>query len=407
MEGSTEAPREREEEGATPAGPPTTALEDLTTEVVGTLEGIRALGGDYEQLYRASGNTLPFALQEWHLAWCRHFLNLEANAEDRVLFHVLRKGSECVGIVPFILTRRRVRGLRIRTVALLGSDQGLSEIRNPLIKAGYEQAVVRAVHASLVRNHEWDWVQWHRVSLALADALDREAQPHWYDATDDYVLDLPASWEALRATLSRNLKESLRHCYNSLRRAGHTFEFLVARERAELGAALHRFLELHSLRAAAADGPLHPNRFAGRALQDFLYEVCDRLADRDAVRVYQLRIGSDIVASRVGFVVNGSVYLYYSGFDPAWAHHGVMTTTVAEAIKYSIAEGIKSVNLSPHGEQSKLRWRPRLVVYPSALVQRENLTSRILCRTYRVALSNKGTGAKLLRGLFWPHRNWD
>jgi CelD/BcsL family acetyltransferase involved in cellulose biosynthesis len=231
--------------------------------------------------------------------------------------------------------------------------------------------------------------------------------PEWYEFTDDYVLDLPATWEQLRAGLPRNLKESLRHCYNSLRRAGHTFEFIVARERAEVRAALTRFLELHALRAESALGARHPNRFAERTLREFLYDVCDRLAARDAVRVYQLRIGGAIVASRIGFVVNGTVYLYYSGYDPAWARHSVMTTTVAEAIRHSIGQGMKSVNLSPTGEQSKLRWRPRLVVYRSALVQRDALSSRILCRTYRASLSNRGKGARLLRGLFWPHRNWD
>jgi hypothetical protein len=34
--------------------------------------------------------------------------------------------------------------------------------------------------------------------------------------------------------------------------------------------------------------------------QEFLYDVCARLAARDAVRVFQLKIGSGIVASRLG-----------------------------------------------------------------------------------------------------------
>jgi CelD/BcsL family acetyltransferase involved in cellulose biosynthesis len=71
------------------------------------------------------------------------------------------------------------------------------------------------------------------------------------------------------------------------------------------------------MRAAMPCGPKHPDRFAGRPLQTFFYDVCDRLAARDAVRIFQLRIG-EIVASRVGFVAHDSVYLYYSGFDPSW-----------------------------------------------------------------------------------------
>jgi hypothetical protein len=62
-------------------------------------------------------------------------------------------------------------------------------------------------------------------------------------------------------------------------------------------------------------------------VRDFLYAVCNNLAARDAVRLFQLRIGAEIVASRIGFAVGDSIYLYYSGFDPAWGRYSVMTTT--------------------------------------------------------------------------------
>jgi CelD/BcsL family acetyltransferase involved in cellulose biosynthesis len=135
-------------------------------------------------------------------------------------------------------------------------------------------------------------------------------------------------------------------------------------------------------------------------------QALDRFA-RDAVRVFQLKIGPEIVASRVGFVVGDSVHLYYSGFDPAWARYSVMTTTVAEAFKYAIAHGLTTVNLSLTGEQSKLRWRPRLVEFHSALVHREALSSRIVCTAYRVAMSSNGASARLLKSLFWLHRDWN
>jgi CelD/BcsL family acetyltransferase involved in cellulose biosynthesis len=192
-----------------------------------------------------------------------------------------------------------------------------------------------------------------------------------------------------------------------MRRDGHAFEFVVAREPAEVLPALERFFQLHALRANMVSGSRHPNYFASQSLQDFLRDLCKSLAARDAERLFQTRIGTGIVAARIGFVVGDSVYLYYSGFDPAWARYSVMTTTVAEALKYAIANRITSVNLSLTGERSKLRWRPRLVEFHSALVQREALGSRIVCRAYRVALSRKGAPSRLLRSLFWVHRDWN
>ncbi len=200
---------------------------------------------------------------------------------------------------------------------------------------------------------------------------------------DDYLLDLPASWEDFHRGLKRNIRESLRHCYNSLRRDGHEFQLEVARERGAVRAALPRFLQLHRMRAEMPSGPRHPDRFGTPQRQAFLYEVCERLAARDCVRVFQLRIGADVVATRIGFAVADSIYLYYSGFDPAWARYSVMTTTLAEALKYAIAQGVRTVNLSPTGERSKLRWRPRLVLFHSAAVRREFLSSRTKYRAYQ------------------------
>jgi CelD/BcsL family acetyltransferase involved in cellulose biosynthesis len=395
--------------GALAAGqrPETAAAEPVIAEFVVDIEGIRALTPDYQRLYQVSANTLPFAMQEWHLAWCEHLLNRSPRALQQPLFCVLRKPEgSCVAIVPLILTRRRLGPLTVAAFGLVGSDPSLTEIRNPLIEPGYERATVRALHQRLATIPGWDWIHWNGVSAALAQALTHEANPQWYQTLDDYVLDLPSAWPEFRATLRRNVRESLRHCYNSLRRDGHGFEFVVARDRVEVRWALYRFLQLHTLRANMSWGPVHPDRFASHSLQAFLYGVCDQLAARDAVRVFQLRIADTVVASRIGFVTGDSLYLYYSGFDPAWARYSVMTTTVAEALRYSIASGLRSVNMSLTGEQSKLRWHPRRVDFYSGLVRRDSIRSRLACGAYRVAVSGNSAPRRLLKRLWQPRRDW-
>ena len=382
------------------AGSAAPAEETLRAEIVTDLAGIEALTPDYRRLYEISGNTLPFASQEWHLAWCEHLLNRDPRVMQQPRFFVLRKNDgSCAAIVPLVLTRRQLGPLKITALGLLGADPALTEIHNPLIEPGYERATVRAVHERLAMLPGWDWIQWSRVSATLAEALALQAAPQWYQTHDDYLLDLPPSWPEFRATLRRNLRESLRHCYNSLRRDEHTFAFIVARDRAEVRAALYRFLELHKQRANMPHGPKHVDHFAARSPRDFLYNVCERLAARDAVRVFQLRIAGSVVASHVGFVIRDSLYLYYSGFDPAWARYSVMTTTLAETLRYAIASGIKSVNLSLTGDRAKLRWYPRRVDFYSALVHRDSLRSRLACGAYHMAISGRGVPGRLLKHL--------
>jgi CelD/BcsL family acetyltransferase involved in cellulose biosynthesis len=401
-----------EAEGAVPlleAEEAAAAALELTTEIVTDLEGIGALKPDYECLCRLTGNTLPFALHDWHFAWCSHFLNRNPRVHDQPLFCVSRDGAgTCVGLVPLILTRRHLGPLKLGTLALVGGDPALTEIRDPLIKPGYERRIVDAVYQCLATVHDWHWIQWSGISTALAQSMTGEIAPHWFQMSEDFILDLPSSWEELRSGMKRNLRESLRHCYNSLKREGHRFEFVVARTRAEVREALGRFLELHARRASMRWGAKHPNRFAGRALQEFLYDVCDRLAARDVVRVFQVRIGREIVASRVAFIVGDSMYLYYSGFDPAWGHYSVMTTAMAEAIRYAIACGLRTVNLSLTAEQSKLRWRPRLVQFHSGLlVHRESLSSRLAYGAYRMVSSGHGAPARLLKSVLRSRRDWN
>jgi hypothetical protein len=66
----------------------------VTVETVTTVDGVAALRPCYERLQRAAGNILPFALYEWHLAWCHHFLNRNPRIRDEPLFYVLRDAEE-------------------------------------------------------------------------------------------------------------------------------------------------------------------------------------------------------------------------------------------------------------------------------------------------------------------------
>ena len=96
-----------------------------------------------------------------------------------------------------------------------------------------------------------------------------------------------------------------------------------------------------------------------------------------------------MVATRVGFVVGDSLYLYYSGYDPAWARFGVMTTTLAEAIKYAIGRGMATVNLSPGTDVSKTRWGPRAIELGSAVQVARSLKSRLAYQLYLRARAYK------------------
>jgi len=381
---------------------------NLTVEVALSPESLAHLKPDYERLCAITENTLPFALFDWHDTWCRHFLQLHAGVEEQLQFYVLRDPhGVCVAIFPFILSRRKLGIFNVSSIDLLGADPALTEIRGPLIEPGYERIALRVVRGQLKQLRSWDWVQWSTLNKAMHDALATDAHVLPHQTIQDFVLDLPSTWEAFRAGLKRNMRESLRHCYNSLKRDGLTCELVVVEAPEDVRAGLEHFLKLHRMRAAMQGTAQHPDRFASAVSEAFLYEVCQRLAERGVFRLFQLRVAHEIVAARIGFVVGEGLYFYYSGFDPRWAKYSVMTTTMAEAIKYAIRVGLKTVNLSPTVDVSKTRWGPRVVEYFLAFEKRDRLLSRIANQTYRYTRVADGSPARLLRKLIKARRRWD
>ncbi|MET0390683.1 MAG: GNAT family N-acetyltransferase [Polyangiales bacterium] len=381
----------------------------LTIEVVTTLSRLEAIGADYDRLFREAKVGLPFQLHEWHIAWWKAFASSSLRIRDRLLFHVARAAEGCVGIVPLVLTQRPGNGpIRIGTLALIGTDQYITEVRTPTIVPGWEAAVGSAVQRSLERDGRWDWARWSGVTDALGGPLGKLGPVEVDEPNLDYVLDLAPTWEAFRAGMKRNIRESVRHCYNSLKRDGFTPELHVAKSGLPLRDALDHFVRLHAARADLDDTVSHPDRFAPPAARSFLYDVCERLSARDIARVFVLKINGEVVATRVGFEMNDTLYLYYSGFDPQWRKYSVMTTLVTEAIKYAIERGLTTVNLSAGTDVSKTRWGARPVPFAETTQLRQRMRSQLASRLYRAAVSGE-TDHPLMRVILraLPRRQWN
>ena len=344
----------------------------VRVEKVETPEALAALEVEWNALAFSHGEGLPFRTWDWNVAWWRWFRERSFGVRDSLFFRAFRSGDgRLVGVAPLILVRRPGYGVAvIRGLEFVGTDPYVTEVRGVICEEAWRTEVYRALADHLEEcAGSWDWIRWRGLPAdegsALPPAQERATlQP--IREVPAYHLNLPGSWDEFKASRPRNIKESLRKCYNSLKRDGHEFELVTARSPGEVGPAVEHFLALHQARAVASGMRPHGNVFCDPASRGFLREVCDRLAARDAVRVFQLRIGKQLVATRIAFAVGGTLYLYFSGYDPAWAGYGVMTTTVAESIRYAIEQGFARVHLSTGTDESKLRWRPECTVYRDA-----------------------------------------
>ncbi len=358
----------------------------LSVEVATTAEEFSALQGDYEQILTSSGNKLPFALHAWHEVWCQHFLESRLQFQTQRRFYVLRDSHQrCVGIVPLILTRRSIGPIKITSLDFVGADPGLTEIRGAVILPGFESQAASVIHRELSALRSVDWVRWSNIGGEFGAALAKESDLTWEKPVLDYILDLPPTWDLLREKLKRNIRESIRHSYNALKREGITFEFRVAQTRQEVAAGLERFFALHEMRANLQGTVAHRNVFPSEKLRGFFRDICAHLAPLGAVRLFQLVIGGEVVAARAAFVVQDSMYLYFSGFDPKWADYSVMTTTLVEAVKYAIKCQLKTINFSIGDDVSKSRWGVREIQLPCAVAVRRSHFSQLAWTAFYLA----------------------
>jgi CelD/BcsL family acetyltransferase involved in cellulose biosynthesis/glycosyltransferase involved in cell wall biosynthesis len=375
----------------------------LSVHVIGTVVELYALEDEWRDLVREAALTLPFRTFEWNVAWWNAFSEDRLSMRDDLAVRVLRDAEtgKLIAIAPLALTTRPARGpFQARILQAFGADPNITEIRGLVCAECDEARVIRALWAHLLeRAREWDWIVWSGLRSGSDAARQVRAQGAvmWAAETPSYVLELPATFGEFRAGLPHNVKESLRRCYNSLRRDGHTFELVVLRTWEHIEPALEVFRSLHAARAARTDTVQHQDVFCSAAARTFLRDACRRLAQRDALRVFALRIGGRTVAIRIGIATGDSLYLYYSGYDVQWARYSVMTTCTAEAIRWTIEAGYRSVNLSTGRDESKTRWRPAETVHVDMLQLAPWRRAAVIHRLHEVG--RKGFSARPLQNM--------
>jgi CelD/BcsL family acetyltransferase involved in cellulose biosynthesis len=336
------------------------AATDWSAETLSDVDAFLELEPEWRALLAASRSQNPFLRWEWISVWVRHF------SRGALRTVVVRAGRQVVAIAPF---HRNVYqlfpGVEAVALQLCGPReyQHLFELREILVRPGHERAAIVMVLEHLSAAESWDWIEvaGHGVGLeAWDEALrSRPAGLLAVDAVTDRMplMSLKSEWHEQRRALKRNVKESIRHCYNVLIRDAKTYQFSIERNAGGADAAIDRFLDLHHQRAMVRDHVIHQDQFDRPVLRTFLKDAARSMLRAGRLEICELTVGDEVVASRICMLTGGTLYLYYSGFDPSWWRYSVMTLLVTERIRQAIGDGVPVVNFSPGMDQSKSRWK--------------------------------------------------
>jgi CelD/BcsL family acetyltransferase involved in cellulose biosynthesis len=366
-------------------------MRDLIVECRENDDALRSIESEWRAI-EPRLRPVPFLCFDWIDAWWRHMRADGIVIRDRLSLRVFRdQNLDLIAVAPLMLTVHPGIGPAwTRQLQPIGADANITEIRSLVAPPELEPDVVKALLSHLRDcSGTWDWFLFAGFHEHVANqrVFEHRSYVRCQREVLNYELLLAPTWAEVKREFPRNAREALRKCYNSLKREGIEFAFNVVRSRQEATQAIEHFLRLHAARADRTDTVAHPNVFTQRHARSFLLDVCQRFADRDALRIFQMTIRGTVVATRIGFVVGDSLYLYYSGYDPEFSRFSVMTTVVAEAIQYAIGEGFRMVNLSTGRDISKERWRPRPVIYREVEIVSPSLRGGLAHRSYTFAKS--------------------
>jgi CelD/BcsL family acetyltransferase involved in cellulose biosynthesis len=351
------------------------------------------LQAQWQSLHESLHPRTPFTSPLWNILWWKHFRTIRRSMGNELFVNTVRDpNGRLLAVAPMMATDMPSFGpLRMRALRCLGADANLTELRGLVCAPEDEVQAVDLLRNHVTQQQRFDWIDWGTVRQQNWQLLTGRL-PAGSVVSDaairDYHLSMPATWDEFRGTRSRNIKESIRKCYNSLKRDGHTARLRVIDSPAECAAGIQTFLQLHAKRSAAENVTVrHPNVFASQQAQGFILEYAQEMARRDQLRLFQLYIGDTVVATRIGFLFDDQLYLYYSGYETEWARYSVMTTLVVEAIKWAIEKQLKVVNLSTGTDVSKLRWGPTPTDYRCLIQVMPGIRQRLSFTAYRLLKS--------------------
>ena len=146
-------------------------------------------------------------------------------------------------------------------------------------------------------------------------------------------LPLPATWEDYFATLNKKdrheLRRKIRRAFDS--GAEVTFEALTTQE--EVAAAMDDFLTLHT--QSRAD----KTEFMTPEMEAFFRRMASAMAAEDLVRLFFLRVNAKPAAAVFCFDAGTHLYMYNSGYDPAYSNLSVGIVSKALVLQWAIEHG--------------------------------------------------------------------
>ncbi len=324
----------------------------LQTEVISDPEQFAALGREWNDAVERAAVPHPFLTHEWVRTWWDCF---GTDAQLRIV--VVRDEGRIVAIAPLMLERTRIYGMPVRRMRLLQNDH---TPRTDLIVVDRQVEAYRAIWEVLTAGRdEWDVLQLSQIlrespTLGLFQQCAGEAgfaTGTWASSESPY-LELSGTWEEYLASLGSKFRSNVRNRLTRLTQIGEPV-MEVLDDGARILAAREDSMRLEASGWKEQEGTAINS---DAAVQRFYARLAERAGAEGWLRLLFLTVNGTRIATSYGARYAGRLFLFKTGYDPAYAKCSPFKVLTWFAVQASYAEGLREVDFLGDTEPWKLEW---------------------------------------------------
>jgi len=296
-----------------------------------TVDALVRLKPEWDRLVAQSDADHFFAQHAWQHLWWNHFGHDYALR----LVTVRDETGRLAGIAPLMASHTDVEV----TLSLLGGSEVADYL--DLIVSREEAAEVRPLLLAAIREH----LRWHTLDLhglpegsPTPDAILQQYSSNGVEVVVELEdvspsVALTGSWHGYLASLGKKDRHELRR---KLRRAVDDQEAIwhTVADEADLAVNFDAFITLHRLSSPAKAAFMTPQ------MESYFWDLARMTLAQGSLRLGVLWADDKPLSAAMGFAYGNRLYLYNSGYDPAYASHSVGIAAVGLLLRESAHQAI-------------------------------------------------------------------
>jgi CelD/BcsL family acetyltransferase involved in cellulose biosynthesis len=313
------------------------------TELTVRDEPLDRVSGEWGGLLAQAAAPIPFVTPAFQRVWLKHF-----QGERALRILTARDGERLIGIAPMLIDGER--GDRAEFVGHYSICDYMDALVTPGFETEFFTSMLQALGGDGVRTIELRGLRASSPSLA-AIAAAAPGAGFSIEREDEAIspnVELPAAWDDYLATLSKKDRHELRRKLRRLDSAGGDVALKIVTEPEEASAMLDSLF--HLMRISSH----HKEEFLDRpGMETFFRDMTAAMAADGMLRFYFLTFDGEAVASVLNFDLGGQLYMYNSGYDPAYSHYAVGLMSKTLLIRDAIESGRHCVDFLRGDENYK------------------------------------------------------